>query len=325
MSGASSRAAFLMSAALACSMPVPAIAQDVATLVTLDPVRVQDGTADGLVLRLTYPQRSKGRMPVVIFSHGNRLSRQDYQPVVRALAAAGYLVVQPDHVDASEDGFAPKHPQPADTWLRRVDQLRWVADNLQGISAHLPGFRGRVDTSRIALIGHSFGGHSAALAMGAAITNPATGAVEQHAIPNIRSAILLAPPGDFAGLAPEWRERAPYLKLDWRTMRGAVLTIAGESDSGGMTNQGAVWHEAPFHLGPASGVHCLLRVPGGHYLGGIDTPHRMPAGDATPERRARVLDAILAFLAETLPDRDRAGGSDTNKFEAKFGAASICR
>jgi hypothetical protein len=38
-------------------------------------------------------------------------------------------------------------------------------------------------------------------------------------------------------------------------------------------------------------------VPGaGHYLGGIDSPLRPPAGDATPARRARVIGATIAFL-----------------------------
>src|SRR3546814_11102087 len=86
---------------------------------------LRDGSAKGMVVRLSFPSRGRD-LPVVILSHGNRLSREDYRPLVAALARAGYLVVQPDHADASIGGFAPPGPQPDDVWRTRIEQVRWI-------------------------------------------------------------------------------------------------------------------------------------------------------------------------------------------------------
>ncbi|MBB5708650.1 alpha/beta hydrolase family protein [Sphingopyxis panaciterrulae] len=283
----------VLAAALAAS---PAATAQEAQVTTVDPVMLRDGSAKGMVVRLSFPSRGRD-LPVVILSHGNRLSREDYRPLVAALARAGYLVVQPDHADASIGGFAPPGPQPDDVWRTRIEQVRWIAAHpdvpVRGVAA----LRGRVDTSRIAIIGHSFGGHTAALAMGATIEEPDGGRLARHDAPSIRAAVLLAPPGDAAGLTEEWKRRAPYLKLDWTTMRGPVLTINGGADMTPLTDRGPGWHDDPYKLGPVGRDMCLMVVAGaGHYLGGIDSPLRPPAGDATPERRARVIGATIGFL-----------------------------
>lgn len=290
----------------ALMMATPAITAVPPRIVSVDPVRLSDGSAGGMALRLSFPDEPSSRLPVVILSHGNRLSRLDYQPIVQALARAGYLVVQPDHGDASDEGFAPATPQPADVWRSRITQLRWIATHLPIIERQVAALRGHVDSHRVAVVGHSFGGQTAALAMGADIVAPETGKIENLGIGDLRGAVLLAPPGDFDGLVPLWKQRAPYLRLDWRSMRGPVLVIAGDADTSTMTDQGAAWHEAPWRLSSPDGNKCLMRVAGGHYLGGIDSPLRAPAGDATPERRARVVEAIVAFMDKVM---GRSGGA----------------
>lgn len=264
--------------------------------ITVDPVVLDDGSAAGVTIRVSYPA-SGGRLPLAIVSHGNRLSRHDYQPLVTALVRDGYAVIQPDHGDASVDGFVPAGAQPDDVWRTRVAQIGWIADHPAAIAARVPALRNRIDKTRIALIGHSFGGHSAALAMGATIVDPTDGVPRRLDVPAIAAAVLLAPPGHDAGLTAEWKRRAPYMKLDWTTMRGPVLTINGAADMTPLTDRGPGWHDDPYRLGPARGDFCLLRLPGvGHYLGGIDSPLRLPMGDATADRRARVIGATIGYL-----------------------------
>lgn len=276
------------------AIPMNATAQS-ATIqaISLDPVSFADGTAGGLVTRISYPAKGDN-LPLVIFSHGNRLSRSDYQPLVIALVRAGYMVVQPDHADSTINGFAPAQSQPADVWRTRIDQLRWLAAHVRAIGKAT----GRhVDSSRIAVIGHSFGGHSAAAIMGMGIEYSDAGRPSHFSEPAVRAAILLAPPGHFDGLAPEWKMRASYLRTDWTTMRGPVLIINGGSDSTVLTDQGPHWHDDGYRGSPSGQSICLMVVEGaGHYLGGIDSPLRLPAGDATPERRSQVFDASIAFL-----------------------------
>ncbi|MCE7796475.1 hypothetical protein LWE61_07855 [Sphingobium sufflavum] len=285
-----------LAALTAALSPLPANALSVGHLVTLDPVAPTPADPAAPLLRLTFPA-SGDHLPVVILSHGNRLSRTDYQPLVSALARAGYLVVQPDHPDASIDGFTPATPQPENTWRTRIEQLAWVARHLTSLTRAIPLLRGRVDASRIAIVGHSFGGHTAALAMGARVRD--TGA--NPALPSIRAAVLLAPPGDHDGLTPEWKARAPYLRVDWSGLHGPLLIINGDKDDTPLTDRGPQWHDAPYRLAPAGRDICLMTVPGvGHYLGGIDSPLRGPTGDATPERRTAVFSAILSFLAAKL-------------------------
>src|SRR3546814_8174204 len=100
----SSSIELVLAAALAAS---PAATSQEAQVTTVDPVMLRDGSAKGMVVRLSFPSRGRD-LPVVILSHGNRLSREDYRPLVAALARAGYLVVQPDHADASIGGLDRK-------------------------------------------------------------------------------------------------------------------------------------------------------------------------------------------------------------------------
>src|SRR3546814_7708535 len=115
----SSSIELVLAAALAAS---PAATSQEAQVTTVDPVMLRDGSANGMVVRLSFPSRGRD-LPVVILSHGNRLSREDYRPLVAALARAGYLVVQPDHADASIGGFAPPGPQRSEEHTSELQSL----------------------------------------------------------------------------------------------------------------------------------------------------------------------------------------------------------
>tara|TARA_R110001606_G_scaffold83929_1_gene191072 strand:+ start:3944 stop:4924 length:981 start_codon:yes stop_codon:yes gene_type:complete len=276
------------------------------TVITIDPITIgikndisMVGSAsvdvDPLIMRVTVPEKGD-HLPVVVLSHGNRLSRTDYDPLVRFLARNGFAVIQPDHPDASVDGLMISDGGGPDTWMIRAMQLRAIAENIDVLASHSPLLAARLDPDRMVVMGHSYGGHSAALAMGA---RPAISS-EDLSMPQFRAAILLAPPGDFDGMTDEWRERAPYLDVDYGAMRGPMLIINGGIDDSVMTTQGPRWHDVPFTRGSTGQGICLMTVEGaGHYLGGIDSFLR-PPGDASTSRRDLVFSAVRSFLDKAL-------------------------
>ena len=104
----------------------------------------------GLSLDVHRPRQPRRHAPVIVFLHAGRWkygSREDYRVLGDGLTARGWVVVVPDY---------RKHPQvnyPA--WVEDgADAVRWARD-------HVARFGG--DSTRIFVIGHSSGAHTAAL------------------------------------------------------------------------------------------------------------------------------------------------------------------
>ncbi len=96
------------------------------------------------------PVEARGAVPVVVFLYGGRWnsgSRNDYRLVGDALTRRGWVAVIPDY------RLAPAVTFPA--WVEDgARAVRWVRDN----AARFGG-----DSARIFVVGHSAGGHTAAL------------------------------------------------------------------------------------------------------------------------------------------------------------------
>jgi dienelactone hydrolase len=111
----------------------------------------------------------RGRLPVVLFSPGLGTPRVLYQAIAEDLASHGYLVVAVDHtgevpVDLPDGRFAlpsgdPEQSIAAVTAVRLAD-MRLVLRHLNTMAAGP-----RADRRRIAAIGHSLGGSTAAALM----------------------------------------------------------------------------------------------------------------------------------------------------------------
>jgi dipeptidyl aminopeptidase/acylaminoacyl peptidase len=120
--------------------------------------RAPDGQAnDGI---LTYPngyQRGK-RYPLVVFSHGGpqaasseHFDLDEIGPLRDLFAARGYLVFEPNYRGSDNLGNAHEHA------IYRDPGAGPDSDVISGIRM-LEG-KGMVDTSRIAAVGHSYGGY----------------------------------------------------------------------------------------------------------------------------------------------------------------------
>lgn len=121
-----------------------------------------------------------GRWPVIVFSPGYAAPRALYTGVIADLASRGLVVLAVDHPYESAltelaDGrlattiehFDPREPDRTQYMARqlgvRAADVRYVVDHVTAADA-LGALAGHVDATRLAVVGHSFGGATAALA-----------------------------------------------------------------------------------------------------------------------------------------------------------------
>ncbi len=106
--------------------------------------------------------------PVIVFSHGFHGCATQSRFLAAALVDAGYIVFAPNHRDATCDGGAGRWRDPPEesfgrpmawseqTYASRADDIRRLVDALKQDEA----WRGRIDWSRLGLVGHSLGGYT---------------------------------------------------------------------------------------------------------------------------------------------------------------------
>ncbi len=139
-------------------------------------------TPDRLVdleLRVTIPAFGDA-LPIVIFSHGqgpsyHLSSLEGYAPLVEFWPAHGFAVIQPTHLNSAYLGLKSPLGEKLFMLRERVTDISRILNNLGSLPAKVPTLQGRLDYSRVAVAGHSVGGLTASLVLGAGITDPRDG------------------------------------------------------------------------------------------------------------------------------------------------------
>jgi pimeloyl-ACP methyl ester carboxylesterase len=257
------------------------------------------GRGEPLEVRVTAPVHGSA-LPILLFSHGNGQSLHAYGPLANHWAAKGFVVLQPTHLDSRLIALAADDPRRPELWRHRESDLVHVLDKVDDVSGLIPGLRERLDHSRIAVAGHSWGAQSASVLLGATHPDPTDGSVVSMRDERVKAGVLLAVPGTGgANLSTFAAQNFPFMHPDFTNMQAPVLVIAGDRDDGAMTIRGPEWWREAYDLSPSP--KALYTVHGGeHSLGGIPNFEARETTDERPRRVAAIQQISTAFLKSAL-------------------------
>jgi predicted dienelactone hydrolase len=191
-----------------------------------------------LHVRITAPVMGQ-ELPVIVLSHGHGSSMDGYAPLVDYWASRGFVVVVPTHLDSRRLRLRHDDQWYPSIWRIRVEDIKRILDNLTTIENALPGLSGRVDHTRIAAAGHSFGGQTIGLLLGARTIGEDGVLGEDMSDPRIGAGVLLAAGGKGgADLSQFAREHVPYLNSDFSHLVTPTLVVAGDNDHSPLTVRG---------------------------------------------------------------------------------------
>jgi len=266
-----------------------------------------------LEMRITLPVTG-GNLPILLLSHGDGPSlylpsKDGYGPLVNFYAEQGFAVIQPTHGNAKIAGFPRDRPDAPLFWRSRVEDMKLILDQLEEIERMVPVLMDRLDHDRVAVVGHSMGGQTAGMLLGARLTDPKdTASTDVNVIePRIKAGVLLTPPGNGGEELSDYaREHFSELNPDYSHLTTRALVVVGDADVNPfMTVRGADWYASAFRDGP--GCDTMLTLIGGmHGLGGIAGYDAKETTDEHPDRLATVQRMTAAYLRSALYEGDRS-------------------
>jgi predicted dienelactone hydrolase len=287
--------------------PTPVVS--ISPVVLSAPDRIVD-----LHLRVSAPV-SGNDLPIILLSHGqgqsnNLSSLNGYAPLANFYASHGFVVIQPTHLSSKSLNLDSEAGSDAPFfWQSRVEDMKLILDELYTIEMIFPQIQGRLDHSRVVAVGHSMGGHTVSMLLGARLIDSEEGNEVNLIDTRVKAGVLLAAPGDGRGgdgLGEMVRDT--FLKYHGHEqMTTPALVVLGDSDDmPHLTTRGPEYHADAFYS--SKGPKSLLTVTGGkHGLGGVsgyDTAEA--ADDESPERLAMVQRLTWAYLRSRLYPEDPA-------------------
>ncbi|WP_314423511.1 chlorophyllase/cutinase-like alpha/beta fold protein [uncultured Microbacterium sp.] len=271
-----------------------------APVVSVSPVTLSaPGRPVPLEVRVSAPT-SGSRLPVVVFSHGNGWNLDGYAPLAAFWASRGFVVVQPTHLDSRRNGFGFDHPVFPRIWTERIADLTRILDQIDTIEAAVPGLAGRMDGSRIAAAGHSWGGQTVQSLLGARILDDGGRVGDDMSDSRVMAGILFAATG-LGGddLHPFAQAHFPFMRPSFEELTTPALVVAGDRDQSKMSTRGPDWFTDAYAHSP--GATDLLTFFGAeHSLGGIVGYEVAETTDENPERVAIIQRMSTAYLRSAL-------------------------
>ncbi len=280
-------------------------------IVSFSPVNFDvPGRLATMELRVVAPVTGDN-LPIILFSHGHGgsnflSSMRGYGPLIDFYAAHGFVVIIPTHQNSKTLALDPDGPEGPLFWRSRAQDMQFILGHLDEIEVAVPGLAGRVDKQQLVAVGHSLGGHTAALLAGMRVRDPNTGEIADFYEPRIKAAVMFSPPGNGADLAPLAAERFSVLRHnDFSQMRTPSLVLTGDKDFHPFFSERADWRTDAFKLSPGP-KSLLTLVDTGHMFGGISGYDARETDDESPERVTEIQRITWAYLRTALYADDSA-------------------
>nr|WP_245822560.1 alpha/beta fold hydrolase [Lentzea waywayandensis] len=248
-----------------------------------------------LQLKVSAPTEGVG-LPILLLSHGqgysNHLSSLNgYAPLANHWAEQGFVVLQPTHLSSRSLNLPDTTPGAPMFWRSRAEDMSHVIDRLDEIEKAVPQLQNRWDRTKIAVVGHSMGGHTASLLLG--MRTEGVSLKDDR----VKAGVLLGSTGRGDAVTDVVKEHYSFMQdADFSEMTTPALVVAGDADaSEHLTTMGPDWHADPFHLAP--GPKDLLTLFGAeHGFGGVSGYDVAETTDESPERVAAVQQLTTAYL-----------------------------
>lgn len=266
-----------------------------------------------LELRVSAPAVGSA-LPIIVLSHGHGPSlylpsKDGYGHLANFYAEHGFVVIQPTHANSKVAGLPANAPGGPLFWRSRVADMHLILDQLDEIEAQVPFLAGRLDRTRIAAVGHSLGGQTVGMLLGARLTDPKDADATDVNLKDARykAGVLLGAPGNGGdALSAFAAEHYSALNPDFSHMTTQALVVAGDSDdSVHLSVRGPGWHTDAYHHSPGS-KSLLTLIGGKHGMGGISGYDAKEADDESPDRLAVVQRMTWAYLRSALYAADPA-------------------
>jgi pimeloyl-ACP methyl ester carboxylesterase len=285
-----SRRAFLVGSPALALMPIQADAWPARRRIV--DISLETGAGRKVNVRLFAPSGGARRYGFIVFSHGANSSGRLYDALLAPLAAAGFVVAAPTHVDSEANPDRAKFDQAA-IFQTRLDDLKLVSNAASQLSAQAGVSAARFDPDALVVAGHSYGAWQALMLAGAGCGAFGIGG-GQLADPRFKAALAISPPGAIPGMIST---------DDYASIGAPILITTGRRDIlPGFVER---WEDRLLAYERATGPAAALIMPDvDHYFGGAICRANVPG-----PRQSR----SLAKTATVAASFARAyGASDTD-------------
>lgn len=262
------------------------------TITLNDPQRHRIFPAD-IYLPLDSHQEPLLHAPVIVISHGLGSDRSTYAYLATHLASHGFAVAVPEHpgsnaaqLQALISGRASQVTEPSEFMNRPLD-IKYLLDELDTLSHHVPTFEDRFDLKQVGVIGQSMGGYTALALAGAKINfqqlqaNCTNETFNLSLLLQCRALDLLQPLPDFrdprvkAVIAINPIGSSLLGATDYGSIEIPVMIVSGSSD----TIAPALLEQIQPFTWLQNSHKYLLLMKGGTHFSTIDVPNANAAAE----------------------------------------------